>query len=48
MNWIKETVLPKFKAFVKTKEPEKVLWIKCKSSFKGKKIWKYYYWIDDR
>ena len=31
MNWIKETVLPKFKAFVKTKEPEKVLWIKCKS-----------------
>ena len=31
MNWIKETVLPKFKAFVKIKEPEKVLWIKCKS-----------------
>jgi acetyl-CoA carboxylase carboxyl transferase subunit beta len=31
LNWIKETVLPKFKAFVKTKEPEKVLWIKCKS-----------------
>ena len=31
MNWIKETVLPKFKAFVKTKEPEKILWIKCKS-----------------
>ncbi len=31
MNWIKETVLPKFKAFVKIKEPEQVLWIKCKS-----------------
>ncbi len=31
MNWIKETVLPKFKAFVKIKETEKVLWIKCKS-----------------
>ena len=31
MNWIKETVLPRFKAFVKSKEPEKVLWIKCKS-----------------
>ena len=31
MNWIKETVLPKFKAFVKIKEPEKVLWVKCKS-----------------
>jgi acetyl-CoA carboxylase carboxyl transferase subunit beta len=31
LNWIKETVLPKFKAFVKTKEPEKVLWVKCKS-----------------
>ncbi|GIS09333.1 MAG: hypothetical protein CM15mP114_01150 [Alphaproteobacteria bacterium] len=31
MNWIKETVLPKFKAFVKIKEPEEVLWIKCKS-----------------
>ena len=31
MNWIKETVLPKFKAFVKMKEPEEVLWVKCKS-----------------
>ena len=31
MNWIKETVLPKFKAFVKIKETEEVLWIKCKS-----------------
>ena len=31
MNWIKETVLPKFKAFVKIKEPDEVLWIKCKS-----------------
>jgi acetyl-CoA carboxylase carboxyl transferase subunit beta len=31
LNWIKETVLPKFKAFVKIKEPEKVLWVKCKS-----------------
>ena len=31
MNWIKETVLPKFKAFVKIKEPEEVLWVKCKS-----------------
>ena len=31
MNWIKETVLPKFKAFVKKKETEEVLWIKCKS-----------------
>jgi len=31
LNWIKETVLPKFKAFVKIKEPEEVLWIKCKS-----------------
>ncbi len=31
MNWIKETVLPKFKAFVKIKEPEEVLWRKCKS-----------------
>ena len=31
MNWIKETVLPKFKAFVKLKEPEEVLWVKCKS-----------------
>ena len=31
MNWIKETVLPKFKAFVKIKEPEEALWIKCKS-----------------
>ncbi len=31
MNWIKETVLPKFKAFVKIKEPEEILWIKCKS-----------------
>ena len=31
MNWIKETVLPKFKAFVKIKETEEVLWIKSKS-----------------
>ena len=31
MNWIKETVLPRFKAFVKIKEPEEVLWVKCKS-----------------
>ena len=31
MNWIKETVLPRFKAFVKKKEPEQILWIKCKS-----------------
>jgi acetyl-CoA carboxylase carboxyl transferase subunit beta len=31
LNWIKETVLPKFKAFVKIKEPDEVLWIKCKS-----------------
>jgi len=31
LNWIKETVLPKFKAFVKIKEPEEVLWVKCKS-----------------
>ena len=31
MNWIKETVLPKIKAFVNIKEPEKTLWIKCKS-----------------
>jgi len=31
LNWIKETVLPKFKAFVKIKETEEVLWIKCKS-----------------
>ena len=31
MNWIKETVLPKFRAFVKIKETEEVLWIKCKS-----------------
>ena len=30
MNWIKETVLPKFKAFVKQKETEETLWIKCK------------------
>ncbi len=31
MNWIKETVLPKFKAFVKIKEQDEILWIKCKS-----------------
>jgi acetyl-CoA carboxylase carboxyl transferase subunit beta len=31
LNWIKETVLPKFKAFVKIKGPEEVLWVKCKS-----------------
>ena len=31
MYWIKETVLPNFKAFVKIKETEEVLWIKCKS-----------------
>ena len=30
MNWIKETVLPKFKAFVKKKETEEILWVKCK------------------
>ena len=31
MNWIKETVLPKFKAFVKIKDQEEILWVKCKS-----------------
>ena len=31
MNWIKETVLPRFKAFVKRDEPEEILWVKCKS-----------------
>ncbi len=29
MNWIKDTVLPKFKAFVNRKENEENLWIKC-------------------
>ncbi len=33
MNWIKETVLPRFKAFVKRSEPEELLWVKCKSCF---------------
>ena len=31
MNWIKDKVLPKFKAFVKTNSSEETLWIKCKS-----------------
>ena len=31
MNWIKETVLPRFKALVNRNEPEEVLWIKCNS-----------------
>ncbi len=31
MNWIKETVLPKFKAFVNRRETEENLWVKCKS-----------------
>ena len=31
MNWIKETVLPRFKAFVNRNEPEQVLWVKCSS-----------------
>ena len=31
MNWIKDKVLPKFKAFVKTNNDNEVLWIKCKS-----------------
>ncbi len=31
MNWIKETVLPRFKAFVKRKDSEETLWIKCNS-----------------
>jgi acetyl-CoA carboxylase carboxyl transferase subunit beta len=31
LNWIKETVLPRFKAFVKRTEPEEILWVKCKS-----------------
>ena len=29
MNWIKETVLPRFKALVNRNEPEETLWIKC-------------------
>ena len=31
MNWIKDKVLPKFKAFVKSNNNDEVLWIKCKS-----------------
>ena len=31
MNWIKENVLPKFKAFVNKKDNEETLWIKCNS-----------------
>ena len=31
MNWIKETVLPRFKALVNRSEPEEILWIKCNS-----------------
>ena len=31
MNWIKETVLPRFKALVNRNEPEEILWIKCNS-----------------
>mgnify|MGYP001176385720 CR=1 FL=1 len=31
LNWIKEKVLPKFKAFVSKKETEEILWIKCES-----------------
>ena len=31
MNWIKETVLPRFKAFVNRNEPEQNLWVKCTS-----------------
>ncbi len=31
MNWIKETVLPRFKAFVNRRETEESLWEKCKS-----------------
>jgi len=31
VNWIKETVLPRFKAFVKRKDSEETLWIKCNS-----------------
>ena len=31
MNWIKESVLPKFKAFVNKKDTEETLWIKCNS-----------------
>ncbi len=31
MNWIKETVLPKFKAFVSKESHEENLWIKCNS-----------------
>ena len=31
MNWIKDKVLPKFKAFVKTNNNDEGLWIKCKS-----------------
>ena len=31
MNWIKETILPKFKALVNRKTTEETLWIKCNS-----------------
>ena len=31
MNWIKDKVLPKFKALVKKENSEEVLWIKCNS-----------------
>ena len=31
MNWIKEKVLPKFKAFVNKDNNEQTLWIKCNS-----------------
>ena len=31
MNWIKENVLPKFKALVNRSETEEILWIKCNS-----------------
>ena len=31
MNWIKETVLPRFKALVNRNEPEEILWVKCNS-----------------
>ena len=31
MNWIKETILPKFKALVNRESTEETLWIKCNS-----------------
>ncbi len=31
MNWIKETILPKFKALVNRESNEEILWIKCSS-----------------